>query len=129
VAPTSAALIPAAQPPGRVGRECQHRRILIHSFSSVLRVPPPLRNNVHSGKGLGKVSWPAWFSDACFKGNLIQNPYMESKHREPLTSSAVCEKSSGGKRSLACFFEYPANEFMAVHGPSSGRPRAGEAGP
>lgn len=45
------------------------------------------------GKGLGKVSWPAWFSDPCFKGNLTQNPNKESKRREPLVPPLQSVKS------------------------------------
>lgn len=106
-------------------REGQHRGILIHSFSSVVRVLPPLRNNVRPGKALGKVSWPAWFSDPCFRGNLIQNPNMENKHQEPLNSPAMCESGLsvrlpiwGEKKpgALIAILEYPASEFMAILG-------------
>lgn len=102
------------------------------------------------GKGLGKVSWPTWFSDPCFKGNLTQNLNKESKHREPLVPPLQCVKSGlsvrlsiwGKKkpRSLlltTCSRLAPpspraprqVNSWQSWEGLSSERPRAGEAGP
>lgn len=140
MAPTSAPLIPAAQPPGETGAGALTQRNSLPSFQ--LGTPGFCHRsqkwNVSPGKGLGKVSWSTWFSGPCFKGNLTQNPNIQSKHQGAAhPSSAVCEKcpgspfvrlGGGGEPGLLIATDLlnntrQVNSWQSWEGPSNGRPR------
>lgn len=138
MAPTSAPLIPAAQPPGESGPGAPTQRNSFPSFQLGTQGSVTAHRNRISalGSGLRKVSWSTWFSDPCFKGNLPQNPNIQSKHQGSSRPPLQCVKllrisvcPSGGKTGLLIATDLlnstrQVNSWQSWEGPSTGCPRA-----